>query len=100
MGFDRVVGNCDQIYLRVAPSNQRMGKMIAISFDYIGDLFEIWQGGLRFYNESQLDAIKKALFEYDQKNDTKAVTQVYLTYSSDQVCSVTGNYCYFELTKL
>jgi hypothetical protein len=32
VGFDRVIGNCDQIYLRVAPSNQRMGKMIAISF--------------------------------------------------------------------
>ena len=32
VGFDRVVGNCDQIYLRVAHSNRRMGKMIAISF--------------------------------------------------------------------
>ncbi|KAN0115751.1 FAD-binding domain containing protein [Russula decolorans] len=43
---------------------------------------DVW-GGLRSYNESQLDAIKNALFKYDQNNDTKAASGVYLTYSSD-----------------
>ncbi|KAF8492578.1 hypothetical protein F5888DRAFT_1857925, partial [Russula emetica] len=48
---------------------------------------DVW-GGLRSYNESQLDAIKKALFKYDQNNDTKAASGVSLTYSSDPVCSL------------
>jgi hypothetical protein len=33
------------------------------------------RGGMT-HNESQLDAIKKALFKYDQKNDTKTVSGV------------------------
>jgi hypothetical protein len=58
------------------------------------------EGGFRFYNESQLDAIKKALFKYDQNNDTKAASGVSLAYSSDLVCSVMRHHCYFELTTL
>jgi hypothetical protein len=54
----------------------------------IGDLLEIWQGGSRFYNESQLDAIKKALFNYDQNSDTKAASGVSLCYNLGQVCFV------------
>ncbi|KAI0273284.1 FAD-binding domain-containing protein [Russula aff. rugulosa BPL654] len=44
---------------------------------------DVW-GGIRFYNENQLDAIKKALFKYDHINDTKAASEIYLSYSSDQ----------------
>ncbi|KAI0273287.1 hypothetical protein BGY98DRAFT_1099410 [Russula aff. rugulosa BPL654] len=44
---------------------------------------DVW-GGIRFYNESQLDAIKKALFKYDENNDTKAATGVALSYSLGQ----------------
>ena len=68
--------------------------------DHIGDSLEIWQGGIRSYNESQLDAIKKALFKYDQNDDTKAAFGVGLTYSSDSVCSVMGHHCYSELPTL
>ena len=42
---------------------------------------------MRFYDESQLDRIKNALFEYDQNNDTKAASGVSLGYLSGQVCS-------------
>ncbi|KAI0262277.1 hypothetical protein BGY98DRAFT_1050297, partial [Russula aff. rugulosa BPL654] len=44
---------------------------------------DVW-GGLRFYNESQLNAIKKALLKYDQNNDVKASSGVSWTYSSGQ----------------
>jgi hypothetical protein len=54
----------------------------------IGDLVEILQGGFRLYAEDQLDAIKEALVEFQQKNDTKAAIDVVLSYSSGQVCSV------------
>ena len=55
---------------------------------------------MRHHNESQLDAIKKALFNFDQHNDTKAATGVSLIYSSDPVCSVMGHRRYLELTTL
>jgi hypothetical protein len=58
------------------------------STDQIGDLVEILQGGFRLYAEDQLDAIKEALVEFQQKNDTKAAIDVVLSYSSGQVCSV------------
>jgi hypothetical protein len=77
-----------------------MGKLTTIISRSYWRLTEIWQGGLRFYNEGQLDAIKEALFKYDQNNDTKAASGVSLTYSSDPVCSVMGHHCYFELTTL
>ena len=74
-----------------------MGKLYN-HFLIILDLLEIWQGGLRFYNESQLDTIRRAFLKYDQNNDTKAASDVYLTYSFGQVCSVMRHHCYFELT--
>ena len=37
LGFDRFIGNCDQIHLRVAPSNWGMGKLAVIIPDHIGD---------------------------------------------------------------
>jgi hypothetical protein len=40
------------------------------------------------YAENQLDAIKEALLNFQQTNDTKAALGVALTYSSGQVCSV------------
>ncbi|KAF8486369.1 FAD dependent oxidoreductase [Russula ochroleuca] len=45
---------------------------------------ETW-GGLRFYAENQLDAIKGALVDFQQKNDTKAEVIVLLSYSSGQL---------------
>ena len=73
-----------------------MGKLtIIVSRSYWGlEIFEIWQGGVRFYDESQLDAIKKVLLEYDQ-NDTKAASGASLAYSSGLVCSVTERHCLF-----
>ncbi|KAH9990425.1 FAD dependent oxidoreductase [Russula vinacea] len=44
----------------------------------------IW-GGFRLYAEDQLDAIKEALVEFQQKNDTKAAIDVVLSYSSGQL---------------
>ncbi len=52
------------------------------------DLPEIWKGGFLFYNESQLSAIKTALVNFQQQNDTKGVVVGFLIYSSGQVCSV------------
>ena len=74
-----------------------MGKLtIIIPRSYWGlESFEIWQAGVRFYDESQLDAIKKALLEYNQNNDTKAASGASLAYSSGLVCSVTERYCLF-----
>jgi hypothetical protein len=47
---------------------------------------EILQGGIRLYAESQLDALNRALFEFQQKKDTKAAVMVPLTYTLGQVC--------------
>jgi hypothetical protein len=47
---------------------------------------EILQGGIRLYAESQLDAVKEALFRFQQKSDTKAAIMLPLTYTSGQVC--------------
>jgi hypothetical protein len=47
------------------------------------------QGGFYSYAEDQLDAIKEALFNYQQKSDLKAATGLTLTYSSGQVRFVT-----------
>jgi hypothetical protein len=47
---------------------------------------EILQGGSCLYAESQLDAIKEALFKFQQKSDTKAAVMVSMTYISGQVC--------------
>ena len=47
---------------------------------------EILQGGLRLYTESQLDAIKDALFKFQQKNDTKATVMITVTSTSGQEC--------------
>jgi hypothetical protein len=48
----------------------------------------VW-GGIRFYSDNQLDAIKEALFKYQQKNDTRAKVDVSLSYSSGQLlCAV------------
>ena len=64
----------------------------------MGDLLEIWQQGLLIYTEYQLDAIKDALFKFQQKNDTKAAVIVSLTYLSGQVCTVVQSYYRFKLT--
>jgi hypothetical protein len=55
---------------------------------HTGDLLEIWKGGTLIYGENKLDAIKEALFKFQQKNDTKASPAVIMTYSSGQVCAV------------
>jgi len=44
------------------------------------------QGGSRLYAESELDAIKEALFKFQQKSDTKAAVMVSPTYVPGQVC--------------
>ena len=53
----------------------------------------IWQGGFLTYAGSQLDAIKKAVVNFQQKNDSKAEILVGLTYSSGQVCTVMTRHC-------
>ena len=53
--------------------------------DQIRDSLETWQGGTRIYGESQLEAIKKALVNFQRKKDTKAVSSVITSYSSGQV---------------
>lgn len=66
-----------------------MGKFTRMITNHIGDPLEIWKGGILSYAESQLDAIKEALVNFQQKNDTtKASIGVILTFSSGQVCSV------------
>jgi hypothetical protein len=47
---------------------------------------EILQGGSRLYAKSQLDAIKEALFKFQQKSDTKASVMISTIYTSGQVC--------------
>ncbi|KAF8492577.1 hypothetical protein F5888DRAFT_1806711 [Russula emetica] len=42
---------------------------------------DIW-GGFLFYSEDQLDAIKMALLNFQEKNDTKAAVLVFMAYSS------------------
>ena len=46
------------------------------------------QGGFLFYAEDQLDSIKEALLNFQQKSDTKAALEVSLTYYSGQVCAI------------
>ena len=47
----------------------------------------MWQAGFVYYTENQLNAIKEALVNFQQKNDTRAAVLMSLTYSLDQVCS-------------
>jgi hypothetical protein len=48
-----------------------------------------------------VDAIGKALVQYDQNNDTKAAIEISLVYSMGRVSTVMGNdHCYFELKTL
>ncbi|KAF8486344.1 FAD-binding domain-containing protein [Russula ochroleuca] len=47
---------------------------------------DVW-GGARLYAENQLDAIKEALFKFQQQNDTKANVGLSLTYTSGQLLS-------------
>ena len=54
----------------------------------IRELIEIWKGGVIFYSEDQLDAIKEALVKFQQESDTKAALLLFMTYSSGQVCFV------------
>ena len=75
-----------------------MGKWPGQFANHIGDLLEIWQEGLLIYTENQLDAIKDALFKFQQKNDTKAAVIVSLTYLSGQVCTVVQCHYRFKLT--
>ena len=65
-----------------------------LSFPITLETQEIWQGGFRSYNESQLDAIQKAFLKFEQNNDTKAVSGVYLTWSSDLVYFVMGHHLF------
>jgi len=44
---------------------------------------DVW-GGFYLYAENQLDAIKEALFKFQQENDTKAEVGVSMSYSSGQ----------------
>ncbi len=61
--------------------------------NHIMGLLKIWQGGLLVYDESQLDALKKAFFTFDQSSDMKAASGVSLNYSLGQVCSVMRHHC-------
>ena len=65
-----------------------MGKLARLIYISDWNLPETWQGGIVFYAENQLDAIKDALVDFQQKNDTRAAVLMSLTYSLDQVCSV------------
>ena len=56
--------------------------------NHVGYLLEVWQGGFLFYSEDQLDAIKMALLNFQEKNDTKAAVLVYMAYSSGPVSSI------------
>ena len=66
----------------------------------MGDLIEIWQGGVLYYADNQLDAIREALVKFQQKNDTKAQIMVILSYSSSsglsQVCFVVMALCLIQ----
>jgi len=44
---------------------------------------DVW-GGSRLYAESQLDAVKEALFKFQQKSDTKAAVMISPAYASGQ----------------
>jgi hypothetical protein len=59
--------------------------MVQITFEYLP---EVWQGGFLFYSEDQLDAIKMALLNFQEKNDTKAALLISMAYSSGPVSSV------------
>ena len=51
------------------------------------------QGGFFFYAEDQLDAIKEALLNFQQKSDTKTALEISLTYYSGQVCAISLYHC-------
>jgi len=53
----------------------------------------VW-GGFLFYSDDQLDAIKMALLNFQEKNDTKAVVLVFMVYSSGQL--VIGVNLYYD----
>ena len=65
-----------------------MGKLARLIYISDWNLSETWQAGFVYYTENQLDAIKEALVNFQQKNDTRAAVLMSLTYSLDQVCSV------------
>ena len=54
----------------------------------IVNLLGIRQAGFVYYAGIQLGAIKEALVNFQQNNDTKASVMVLMTYSLDPVCSV------------
>ena len=56
--------------------------------EYAICLLETWKGGVRMYAENQLDPIKKALVNFQQKDDTKAALQLAMVYSSGQVRAI------------
>jgi hypothetical protein len=64
-----------------------MGKLARMIYRSDWNSSETWQAGFVYYTENQLDAIKEALVNFQQKNDTRAAVLMSLTYSLDQVCS-------------
>jgi len=68
--------------------------------DYIGYLTEVWQGGFLSYSEGQLDAIKMALLNFQEKSDTKAAVLVFMSYSSGPVSSVMTISQLIEINKI
>jgi len=60
----------------------------------------MWKAGILSYSEDQLDAIKDAFVKFQQKNDTKASVDLFLTYSSGQVSPVKADHSVFQLTPL
>ena len=56
--------------------------------EYAVCLLETWKGGVYLYAENQLDSIKKALVNFQQKDDTKAALQLAMVYSSGQVRAI------------
>ena len=62
-----------------------MGALTKNDLQITLEAYWIPQGGFYSYAEDQLDAIKEALFNYQQKSDPKAATGLTLTYSSGQV---------------
>jgi hypothetical protein len=65
-----------------------MGKLARMIYRSDWNSSEMWQAGFVYYTENQLDAIKEALVNFQQKDDTRAAFLMSLTYSLDQVCSV------------
>ena len=65
-----------------------MGKLAILVYNHIGYLPQVRQGGVLFYSEDQLDAIKVALLEFQENKDTKAAILVFMAYSKGPVSSL------------